>query len=163
MMLLSFKNNGLELDEVIRDAAEFNVYPLLFILVAAPLFEEIFFRGILLKGFENKYSGTKPLVISSFLFAVIHIFLGNIIFAFFVGLFLGWIYKKTGSLVFSIYCHFIINLSVVVCLRLKMDFGGFFNLSSPPLLKEFFVFSAIFLLFLFSIRIFNNSLKKVTQ
>lgn len=79
------------------------------IAIAAPLLEEVLFRGIILHGLLKNYSAGLSIAFSSLLFAIIH---GNIaqgLGAFLMGLFMGWIYWKTKSLYLPIILHFINN------------------------------------------------------
>ncbi|GCC52623.1 hypothetical protein SanaruYs_28600 [Chryseotalea sanaruensis] len=79
------------------------------IAIAAPLLEEILFRGIILHGLLKNYSAGIAIAFSSLLFALIH---GNVaqgLGAFLMGLFMGWIYWKTKSLYLPIILHFVNN------------------------------------------------------
>lgn len=79
------------------------------VAIAAPLLEEILFRGIILHGLLKNYSASISIAFSSLLFALIH---GNVaqgLGAFLMGLFMGWLYWKTKSLYLPIILHFINN------------------------------------------------------
>lgn len=79
------------------------------IAIAAPLLEEILFRGIILDGLLKNYKAGVSIAFSSLLFALIH---GNVaqgLGAFLMGLFMGWIYWKTKSLYIPIILHFVNN------------------------------------------------------
>lgn len=83
------------------------------IAVAAPLFEEIFFRGFLLTGFQNSFlRGYGAIVLTSFLWAVIHIQydLYDISWIFLLGLLLGYARLSTGSILVPITMHVSVNL-----------------------------------------------------
>lgn len=86
---------------------------LLFIMsvVLAPLLEELLFRGIILDGYLKNYSPVNSILISAFLFALIH---GNIaqgIGAFLMGVVAGVLYWRTKSLLFCIALHFSNNFT----------------------------------------------------
>ena len=85
----------------------FIVYVLFFvnICILAPLWEELFFRGILLRRFTLKWSPQKSIVVSSLLFGLIHINPLNVLFAFFLGCLLGYVYLKTKSIIVPIVVH----------------------------------------------------------
>ncbi|MBU3127418.1 CPBP family intramembrane metalloprotease [Clostridium tagluense] len=92
---------------------ELTVSPIILILssaVVAPIYEEIIFRGILLKGMAKKINPTIALVVSSLFFAVVHLNVPQGINAFLLGLVIGFIYLTTGSIYLSIFAHFINNL-----------------------------------------------------
>jgi hypothetical protein len=79
------------------------------VAIAAPLLEEILFRGIILHGLLKNYKAGISIAFSSLLFALIH---GNVaqgLGALLMGLFMGWLYWKTKSLYLPILLHFINN------------------------------------------------------
>ncbi|AVQ45942.1 CPBP family intramembrane glutamic endopeptidase [Clostridium botulinum] len=80
------------------------------ILIVAPIFEEMLMRGIILEGLLNKYKPTTAITISSVMFGTIHLNLPQFVNATILGLFLGFIYYKTRSLVLCIVAHMINNL-----------------------------------------------------
>ena len=84
----------------------------IFVVLIAPVLEEILFRGILV----NKVG----VVLSSILFSVIHIGSGDLysiiypaIITFIIGLVLGTVYKKTESLLLVILAHSIYNIFIL--------------------------------------------------
>jgi uncharacterized protein len=79
-------------------------------VVVAPIYEEIIFRGILLKGMAKRINPIIALVISSLLFAVVHLNIPQFINALLLGLVIGFIYLTTQSIYLSIFAHFINNL-----------------------------------------------------
>lgn len=80
------------------------------ICIVGPIMEEIIMRRVILKEMAK---ATKSMwwgiIISSALFAIIHINPVQIVFAMPAGIFLGWIYCKTGSLLVPICIHIINN------------------------------------------------------
>lgn len=85
-------------------------FSFLTIVVAAPVLEEVLFRGIILEGFLHNYAPRKAILLSALLFAGIHLNPVQMIGAFFIGIFLGWIYWKTRTLLPVIALHFMNNL-----------------------------------------------------
>ncbi|UKJ07466.1 CPBP family intramembrane glutamic endopeptidase [Solitalea lacus] len=77
--------------------------------IAAPVLEEIIFRGIVLKGLLQSNSPVKAIVISALLFGIIHFNPPQSIQAFLLALLIGWIYYRTGDLSLCILVHFINN------------------------------------------------------
>lgn len=86
---------------------------LLFVLmvVAAPILEELIFRGIILDGLLKKYSPIKSILISSLLFGLVHLNPWQFITGLIIGIFSGWVYYRTRSLSISIIIHAAANLS----------------------------------------------------
>jgi uncharacterized protein len=79
------------------------------LVVIAPIFEELFFRGLLLRGFLARYSAKKALLVNAILFAVVHGHPLKIFATFFLGLFNGWLRLKTNSIIPSIFSHSLNN------------------------------------------------------
>lgn len=82
---------------------------LLMMVIFAPLFEETFCRGIILRGLLFHMKPWKAILWSAFIFGVIHLNPWQAIPAFLVGSLMGWVYWKTGSLWATIFLHFINN------------------------------------------------------
>ncbi len=79
------------------------------VAISAPLLEEILFRGIILDGFLKNYSPTKAIFWSAVIFGLIHMNPYQFIAATLIGILMGWIYWRTGSLWLCILIHFINN------------------------------------------------------
>jgi membrane protease YdiL (CAAX protease family) len=79
-------------------------------VIAAPILEELIFRGIILDGLLKLYSPIKSILVSSFLFGFVHLNPWQFITGFIIGIFSGWIYYKTRSLSPSIIIHLTANL-----------------------------------------------------
>lgn len=80
------------------------------IVVAAPFLEELIFRGIILNGLLKKYTPLKAIVLSSFLFGIVHLNPWQFVSALCIGIFSGWVYYKTRKLSLSILIHLGNNL-----------------------------------------------------
>lgn len=91
------------------DMVTFNVWSFMLACVAAPLFEELFCRGIILRSFLQNYSVKKAILWSAVFFAVMHLNPWQAIPALGFGLFLGWVYYLTQSLWPVIIVHFLNN------------------------------------------------------
>ncbi len=91
------------------------------IVIAAPILEELFFRGIILDGFLKNYEPKYAILASAFLFAVIHGNLPQGIGAFLSGLLIGWAYWKTGSVLSGIIIHLINNLISFISVMLTPE------------------------------------------
>lgn len=76
------------------------------IALLGPIVEEFIFRGILIERLGSKYGYKIALIVSSLIFGVLH---ANLIGATLVGLALGVIYLKTGSLLIPVIIHCLNN------------------------------------------------------
>jgi membrane protease YdiL (CAAX protease family) len=83
---------------------------LILAIIIAPIQEEFVNRGIILNGLAKKYSSKVALIVSSLIFAAMHMNIPQGINAFLLGLILGYIYLKTKSIFLSIICHSINNI-----------------------------------------------------
>jgi membrane protease YdiL (CAAX protease family) len=86
------------------------VYPFITLVIAAPILEELIFRGIILDGFLKIYSPSKSIILSSILFGLVHLNPWQFLSGLFIGVFMGWIYYRTNSLWLTIIIHASLNL-----------------------------------------------------
>jgi membrane protease YdiL (CAAX protease family) len=82
--------------------------------VLGPIAEEIFFRGYVLPGLIKRFGLARSLLLSSLLFGLFHIDPGAIVPTFALGLTLGWVYLKTGSIWPAIFAHGLHNTMAVL-------------------------------------------------
>lgn len=95
---------------------------LTFILVLAPLGEEVLFRGFLYVYLKNRLPRKAALILTALLFAFLHFNWPTFLPLFFFGLLLGIAYEFTGSLLLSIAIHCWFN-SFTTGLLLLAKFG----------------------------------------
>ena len=81
------------------------VWSLLTLVVMAPLFEEVIFRGVLLESARARYGVVAGWLISSLIFGVVHIYPAVMVNAIIMGLILGFVYIRTASLWPAIILH----------------------------------------------------------
>lgn len=74
-------------------------------VIAAPILEEVLFRGLIFESCAERFGKGVGLLLSALLFGVIHIVPVQVINAFVVGLILGYVYLRTRSLVSVIIIH----------------------------------------------------------
>lgn len=92
------------------------------VAVAAPLIEEFLLRGVMLRGMLQHMTTWHAILWSAFFFALIHMNLSQAVGAIIMGIFMGWIYYKTGQLWLTILIHFINNgLSILFTLLFPQD------------------------------------------
>ena len=98
------------------------------VLLVAPIIEEMLFRGIILEGLAKHYRLTTAVLVSSILFALVHLPVGVIVALniFLLALFLAWVRLESGSLMLCVICHATFNAIPFVTMRiLKVDIPGF--------------------------------------
>lgn len=98
------------LQELMEDLIDTSsIWAFLSLVVAAPVFEELVFRGIILDGFLQQYSVRKSIIWSAFFFGLYHLNPWQFVTAMALGLFIGWIYHRTRSLLPCIAIHAFAN------------------------------------------------------
>lgn len=70
--------------------------------------EEILFRGILLKQYQ-RMNIKSAIILSALIFSIYHMTVGNLVFAFVMGISLALLTIYTGSIVPAIFFHFLVN------------------------------------------------------
>ena len=109
-----------------RSAREAGMLPLLWLalVIAAPVAEEIIFRGFLFRGWVRSERAAVPgVVLISALFAAIHPQYDwfGILQVFFIGLLLGWARWRSGSTMLTILMHVWINLWATAQSMIKVE------------------------------------------
>ena len=97
---------------------------LLFVVILAPIFEEIFFRKIVIDRLR-RYGDVPAIVLSGVAFGVIHGNFSQFFYAALLGMVFGAVYLHTGKLRFTIFLHMLINFMGSFYTTLMMEkFGG---------------------------------------
>ena len=133
---------------------------MVFLLVSffAPIIEEIIFRGIIQKGMIN--NGVKPrnaILVSAFIFGIVHFNPWQFIGAFLLGIVLGVVYFKTKSLLMSIFLHFFNNTIAAIMMKF-CDTDSFAELLHLPnyliLFIGIVIFAVFYYLFMYKNRVY---------
>jgi membrane protease YdiL (CAAX protease family) len=104
-----------------------NWLKLLFVLggaVAAPIGEEVFFRGFLYNVLKRRLNVTAGIVLSGLCFALIHFNPLGVIVIFPMGMALAYVYERTKSLWVTIIMHAVNNGALFVIMWLWPHFGN---------------------------------------
>lgn len=112
------------------------IFYFFYMCLVAPIFEELVFRGVILGGLLKRYSPTVAIIVSSFLFGIVHPF---VLDGYLAGLLWGWIYYRSHNILYCITIHILIN-SVGFALRYAIhkdylsfeSFAGFTEFSWMP-------------------------------
>jgi uncharacterized protein len=88
----------------------------LMVVVGAPIIEELFFRGLLMRAIQARWNDGLALVASALFFALVHFQPLQIPGLFVFGLILGTCAQRTGRLGMSILAHSAFNATAVVML-----------------------------------------------
>lgn len=101
---------GSSVDSVMQNIV-LSAHPLLimlFTVICAPVMEELIFRKLLI-GRAIRYGEGIAILLSGLMFGLFHGNLAQFMYAFTLGLFLGFIYVRTGNIKYTIILHMIIN------------------------------------------------------
>lgn len=79
------------------------------VVILAPIVEELIFRGIIFSGFQRIYPAFWAIFFSALLFALFHLNPWQLGPTFLLGLLLGFVRLRTGSLLVSIFTHALHN------------------------------------------------------
>ncbi len=95
----------------------------LFTVILAPILEEIFFRGMICK--KLLITGEAyAVVLSSAFFALCHGNFFQLFYAFAIGCFFGFIYVKTGKLLYTVVMHMVVNFLGTVVVMWVFDISN---------------------------------------
>lgn len=83
-------------------------YSIMMIGFSVAISEEILFRGILLKQYQ-RMNIKSAIILSALIFSIYHMTVGNLIFAFVMGISFALLTIYTGSIVPAIFYHFVVN------------------------------------------------------
>jgi uncharacterized protein len=124
------------------------------VVIIAPIVEELIFRGVIMTGFIRNYRVGWAIFFSALLFALFHLNPWQFPATFFLGIVLGWLRIRTGSVLACICGHAIHNglvyLSVVYFTDLKNL--SFMQHGEPAsfLQNGILMLAGVFLIFLFT-------------
>ncbi len=90
----------------------------------APMIEEMIFRGAVLRTLlRSMHSRWGAIAISALLFALIHMNPAQMPGAFLAGLFLGWLFSRTGSILPGVVFHWVNNTAVFLFCRMMPQYA----------------------------------------
>ena len=125
--------------------------------IFAPLFEEWLCRGMILRGLlYNKMKPFWAIVLSSFLFALIHLNPWQAVPAFAIGCLFGYVYYKTGSLKLVMLMHFSNNTFSLLLSNIESMKDATTWMDVLPREQYFTLFAGCILLLILIIRVFKR-------
>ena len=96
---------------------------ILAVVVGAPIVEEIFFRGLTLRALEARMRRRTALVVSAFVFGVVHLQFLQFPALLVIGLICGWLAQRDGRIGRAIWAHVGFNAVTVAVLLLETPAG----------------------------------------
>lgn len=130
------------------------IYLIIFAAILGPIFEELIFRGTMLKKLRV-YGDKTAILYTAIAFGLFHCNIAQIPFAIVCGLILGYVVVKTNNIIYPIILHIILNsISVILTTLLKL------KLWPVIVLIMLFVFTCIILTLVFvPIKLATNKVK----
>jgi membrane protease YdiL (CAAX protease family) len=95
------------------------IFSFIFVVIVGPVTEELFIRGLVLRGYLQRYGINRAILYSAIIFGIIHVQPAQVIQGIILGYILGWTFVLTKSLIPCILIHAFSNL---------MSYLGFFIL-----------------------------------
>ena len=90
------------------------------VVILAPVVEELLFRGVIFSGFQRNYHAFWAIFLSALLFALFHLNPWQFGPTFLLGLILGWVRLRTGSLLAAIFTHALHNGMIFLIVYFKI-------------------------------------------
>jgi membrane protease YdiL (CAAX protease family) len=119
----AMSESGIEMIEESVEGGGILIRLILFFVVVvwAPLFEEVLFRGMVWKVFEVIGMAVLPLtIITSLIFVIAHTDPLHIVGVLPIGFYLGWLRQRAGSTIPTIICHAVNNMVAFTALMLTI-------------------------------------------
>lgn len=123
MMQLGFKLQDQAIVGLLDTSGLGLIVTLLGVGIVGPIIEEIFFRGFLYGGLRKRLGVLGAMIGSTLFFTALHFTIDQFIPIFFLGLFLAWLYERTGSLFPGIFLHITNNSFAVIVLAIARAMG----------------------------------------
>lgn len=145
-------------NEIMLKFVSKDIYSFITVVIMAPIFEELILRGVILDGFLKSYNPRKAILLSAFAFGLFHLNPWQFVPAFIGGLYLGWIYYRTQSIIPCIVIHSVNNLTAFLMLVYDPNYTltKFFD---GNMVSYFLTILISIILFTFGIRVLNEKMK----
>lgn len=119
--LFGIENPGSKIEILVGNRSISSNILLVVVAVSAPFSEEVFFRGFLYSAFKKSWGVNVALLLSSFLFAIVHLELYSFIPLIIIGWLLAYLFEKTKSLLMPIFLHGVYNLILILILLGRLE------------------------------------------
>ncbi|PKM54311.1 MAG: hypothetical protein CVV00_08690 [Firmicutes bacterium HGW-Firmicutes-5] len=131
--LIRFISAATDIEFSYLSSSTFRVYNLWFLMVVVgiltPIFEELFFRGVVLSRLSHGFGPLVSILLSSVMFSLSHMNPVQSIYVFPVGLLAAYLVYKTGSIFSAIWLHTLYNILNIYLAKID-----FFQYNSVQLL-----------------------------
>ena len=132
------------------------------IAITPAICEELFFRGLFQQSLANSAGQLKAILISSFVFAIIHLNPVDFVALFIIGAFLATLVYVSGSIIPAIIVHFLNNALATVILYYEKNTESDLSSIEPINAVIYLLMGAFFTGLAFFILIKNHNLKNIS-
>ena len=151
MMAVDILSSGFDIPNTLADqfdAMSKTMTGFLAICIIGPIMEEMMMRRVILREIKMKTKSMwAGILISSAIFAIIHINPIQVVFAMPAGIILGWLYCKTGTLLIPICLHILNNTISFMAMRAGSDGGDDeFTIKTTAGVVTFMVLAIVFVI-----------------
>lgn len=115
-------------------------------VILVPIYEEIFYRRIMFEKLLEDYKPVTSVIITSILFAAVHLDLNGLIAYFVIGLAFTYIYYLTRNIWFNIFLHSVFNIIAFFTKIVVHEYGGNF------FFMGIFIYVVLLILIVFSVK-----------
>lgn len=149
--------------EVQFDALSHTFIGAMTISVFAPLLEEVLFRGAIQGYMMRHFRPWTAIICSALVFGIIHMNPVQVVYATLLGVILGWIYYRTGSLLPVILGHVLNNSVATVSMLLGLEEGGDMPLETTDKVLMAVVFVVATIVAVKLVQLLNKELPAVAK
>ncbi len=164
----SIKNSIEQLYKQVAGASNIQeLFFVLFVVAIVPAFaEEFLFRGLVQRSLERGLTPIKGIILTGIIFGAFHLNPFTFVPLAIIGIYLGFLVLKSGSLLVPIVAHFFNNGVAVLAIYLKYDDNALItgkptDMSPEILLLTFLFFSLVFLIIIYYFIRASNLLTKI--
>lgn len=177
IMITSLINGGTSLNPLDALAASDSMFAkVLVTVIIAPLLEELIFRKLLIDRI-NVYGERLAVVTSALMFALFHGNLSQFFYTYFLGLVFGYVYLRSGRLIYSAILHMAVNfmgmvlapallvnvdLETLEAISAEKDPEAMMAMLTPEVVRYMIFSSCIMIAFIAGFIIFMKVRKKLT-
>jgi len=108
------------------------IIPIISVAIFPPIYEELLYRGFLQKNLEQRISPKSAIIITSFIFSIVHVNITATISLFLIALYLGYIAYRTDSMRLLVFGHGLNNLISILLMNYQGRIPIEEELGFPP-------------------------------
>lgn len=116
------------------DDNSIHIYMILSTGILAPILEEYAFRGIIYNELKEFNTKKVSIILTTILFSIFHLGISQIVYAFFIGYYLIYVYDKTNDIKVPVIAHIFVNTSTLLFMPIIVNTNIFLQIGLVILL-----------------------------